>query len=449
MKLTAAALFFFICGVPLQAVDIATQLISHSPTGQPTTFNNTAGSIDGGGNFIAFSNVSDLAGGPTPDFIYIYSAPASGVTSHQAPSGTQVIGQTLIASGGGIVAYQADNSGGSSSVILKVAPNTFITPATTGGSSYLRGMSRGGGYAILTTNNEFDLSVYNTTSGVLSPLNLQPGTITFSIPSAAVSADGNIVAYLATYSATSTTSLIVEDIGASTSHTFDLNAATPSYLQGFGDEYVLDVSMSDDARYIAYTKTGTSTVDVALLDRQTGIITDLAPGKLPSISADGHYIAFSSASSSIVPGDANGHEDVFRYDTAMHTFTLVSLSSSGTQGNGDSFRPSISSDGSKICYLSKASNLASGDTNMDVVDVFISSISATSSTTTAGSTGGTSTTSGSTSAGSTATAGGTTTGSTTSTSSSSPGHCGVGGGLGLFLSLFLYSRNRRLDSKRI
>src|SRR5207237_7969836 len=39
----------------------------------------------------------------------------------------------------------------------------------------------------------------------------------------------------------------------------------------------------------------------------------------PAISADGRWVAFASAASTLVAGDTNGTEDVFRYDRLSRT----------------------------------------------------------------------------------------------------------------------------------
>ena len=90
----------------------------------------------------------------------------------------------------------------------------------------------------------------------------------------------------------------------------------------------------------------------------------------PSVSADGRYVAFDSAASNLVSGDTNGYIDVFVRDRKLHRTYLVSVSSAGVQGNGDSFEPSISPDGRYVAFDSAASNLVAGDTN-GYIDVFV------------------------------------------------------------------------------
>jgi len=90
----------------------------------------------------------------------------------------------------------------------------------------------------------------------------------------------------------------------------------------------------------------------------------------PSISADGRYVAFDSDDWDLVWGDTNDTFDVFVNDRATTVTTRVSVDDSGTQSNGDSFRPSISADGRYVAYYSEASNLVSGDANGST-DVFV------------------------------------------------------------------------------
>jgi Tol biopolymer transport system component len=64
--------------------------------------------------------------------------------------------------------------------------------------------------------------------------------------------------------------------------------------------------------------------DVFLRDRTAGVtrrvsigVNDTEPNeasRLPSISADGRFVAFSSQASNLVAGDTNNAEDVFVHD---------------------------------------------------------------------------------------------------------------------------------------
>ncbi len=90
----------------------------------------------------------------------------------------------------------------------------------------------------------------------------------------------------------------------------------------------------------------------------------------PAISADGRYVAFASDASNLVSGDMNGYEDVFVRDRKLHRTSLVSVDSAGVQANNESFGPSICADGRYVTFVSDATNLVSGDTN-GYTDVFV------------------------------------------------------------------------------
>jgi len=89
-----------------------------------------------------------------------------------------------------------------------------------------------------------------------------------------------------------------------------------------------------------------------------------------SISRDGRFVAFSSWSSNLVPGDTNIANDVFVRDRWMETTSRVSLSSNSAQCHGNSSSGSISNDGRYVAFLSWAIDVVPGDTN-GKPDVFV------------------------------------------------------------------------------
>ena len=90
----------------------------------------------------------------------------------------------------------------------------------------------------------------------------------------------------------------------------------------------------------------------------------------PVLSADGRFVAFHSEASNLVPGDTNALSDVFVRDLALGTTVRVSTDSLGAQGNGSNAWPSISADGRFVAFHGLATNLVPGDTN-GVEDVFV------------------------------------------------------------------------------
>jgi Tol biopolymer transport system component len=107
----------------------------------------------------------------------------------------------------------------------------------------------------------------------------------------------------------------------------------------------------------------------------------------PSISADGRYVAFQSAATTLVPDDTNtcgdgdyaepgSCPDVFVHDRLTRETVRISVDSAGNQaecdanGSSGSFHPAISAEGRYVAYASDAINLVAEDTNA-VADVFV------------------------------------------------------------------------------
>jgi Tol biopolymer transport system component len=90
----------------------------------------------------------------------------------------------------------------------------------------------------------------------------------------------------------------------------------------------------------------------------------------PSISTDGRYVAFDSDADNLVPGDTNSQNDVFARDRATGRTERVSVNTQGKQGDKGSFTPAISGDGRWVAFASDATNLVPGDTN-GASDVFL------------------------------------------------------------------------------
>ncbi len=74
----------------------------------------------------------------------------------------------------------------------------------------------------------------------------------------------------------------------------------------------------------------------------------------PSASADGRYVAFYSRATNLVPGDTNGVSDVFVKDTETGAVDRVSVTRDGQQGDAVSIVPSISADGTRVAFSSNA-----------------------------------------------------------------------------------------------
>lgn len=132
-----------------------------------------------------------------------------------------------------------------------------------------------------------------------------------------------------------------------------------------------DVIPDSDDMFIHDTQTGTTT---HISNVYTSIAFGSSPDDFSqyrnNMSTDGRYVAFSSYSGNLVNNDTNGISDIFVRDTQLNTATRISVSTAGVQGNSISYMPSMSADGRYVAFLSDATNLVAGDTN-NKGDVFV------------------------------------------------------------------------------
>jgi Tol biopolymer transport system component len=119
-----------------------------------------------------------------------------------------------------------------------------------------------------------------------------------------------------------------------------------------------DYCVGEDVFYLV------NCTDIFVHDRQTGETTRVSVASDgthgnglsfdPSISADGRYVAFTSAASNLVSGDANENYDIFIHDLQTGETVLASILLDGKQGNHNSGSPSLSADGRYVSFQSGA-----------------------------------------------------------------------------------------------
>ncbi|NEA68082.1 PD40 domain-containing protein [Streptomyces sp. SID12488] len=150
-------------------------------------------------------------------------------------------------------------------------------------------------------------------------------------------------------------------------------------------------SVSADGRFVAFDSFASNLVfgdtnnihDVFVRDRQTGETSRVSVdsngrqgdgiSQLPSISADGRQVAFSSGAKtlSLFP-DNNRSDDVFVHDRLTGRTDRISVGPGGDEGNSASRTASISADGQYVAFESTASNLVAGDTGGPIdTDIFL------------------------------------------------------------------------------
>jgi Tol biopolymer transport system component len=112
------------------------------------------------------------------------------------------------------------------------------------------------------------------------------------------------------------------------------------------------------------------TLQTILLSLNSSGIQGNASSGNPSLSADGRYVAFESEADNLVLDDSNQIKDVFVHDRETGETRLVSVDGAGIQGNASSGNPSLSADGRYVAFESEADNLVLDDSNQ-IKDVFV------------------------------------------------------------------------------
>lgn len=151
-------------------------------------------------------------------------------------------------------------------------------------------------------------------------------------------------------------------------------------------------SMSDDGRYIVFYTTialapidtnGYSDIYIRDLQMNTTSLVSFNSASTgtgnqqawdPIISHDGRFVSFLSRASNLVSGDTNGTDDAFVRDLQLGTTTLVSLTSTGLPVNASVKTVSAADGGNRFVFTTAASNVVPDDVN-GVSDVFVRDIS--------------------------------------------------------------------------
>ncbi len=97
---------------------------------------------------------------------------------------------------------------------------------------------------------------------------------------------------------------------------------------------------------------------------------DLDSVGVPCVSADGRYVAFFGGADNLVVPDLNNDMDIFVRDRLAGTTEFASVNSYGSQGDDLSQEVSMSSDGRFVAFTSLSRNLVPGDT-YGSLDVFV------------------------------------------------------------------------------
>jgi uncharacterized repeat protein (TIGR01451 family) len=161
-------------------------------------------------------------------------------------------------------------------------------------------------------------------------------------------------------------------------------------VKGNGDSFA--ASLSADGTRVAFQSMATTLDPLDLDDDLDVYVKNLVTGDIvlastsdlgqkgnadsfsPAISADGTRVAFVSAASNLDPADGDNTYDIYIKNLLTDDITLASRSDSGTKGNKSSTSPALSSNGTVVAFDSMSTNLDPGDADQ-THDVYVKDLS--------------------------------------------------------------------------
>lgn len=232
------------------------------------------------------------------------------------------------------------------------------------------------------TNDAVDIFLHDVSAGGTRRVSLRGAATQAGGDSGAptVSADGRFVAFhsnadsLVNGDTNNQSDVFVRNVAAGTTTRVSVGAGG---AQGDGPSW--QGVISDNGRYVAFESLAANFAadddndagDVFIRDRQantTALVSRDADGhpaaggaSEPSLSADGAQMAF-TAGAALLP-DGLGETDVYVSDWKAGTIRRVSVSGDVAAGNGRSFEPALSADGTAVSFTSTADNLSPDDLN--------------------------------------------------------------------------------------
>ena len=247
------------------------------------------------------------------------------------------------------------------------------------------------------TNQFRDVFIHNVETGTTERVSVSSADDQANGPSEVaggspgVNGDGNLVTFypratnLVAGDLNGQADVFLRDRGAGTTELISVNSNEEP-----GNGPSIYPSISEDGRFVAFQSLASNLVDddtnnvsdIFIRDRVNGTTircgtTQGNRGSVsPALSADGRFVAFTSASTNLVPDDTNSQLDIFVCDRETGAVELVSVSSDsqpgandGVPGDGDSILAAINQNGNVIAFKSLATNLVPNDRN-NLVDVF-------------------------------------------------------------------------------
>jgi hypothetical protein len=348
--------------------------------------------ISADGRFVAFwSNATNLVPGDTNGkydaFLYDRQTHSMTLVSKgfQGAQANDNSRRPVVSRDGSYVAFESAASN------LIAPPSCGLLSACTGGDK----------------NNADDVFAYEVGTGNVTLVSGVAGGATANGASNRPSLSGN--GHRITFQS-SATNLVSSDANGTVTDVYmrDLDSGQTTLVSTNGagaqsDKASDSPSISADGRWVSFDTKATNfnpadsggDIDVYVKDLQTGAIDQASVqsggaqatgtngsstvGADSTISADGRFVAFWSDASTLVPGDTNGSScatasvgcaDVFVRDRAANTTTRMT-STSGVQGDDNSYSPALSMDGRFVAFDSKANSLDPSAAPNSGEDVFV------------------------------------------------------------------------------
>jgi Tol biopolymer transport system component len=434
----------------------ATSLVSHnrdSATTTPSSPGSGRASLSADGRYISYQSLAvDLVPhqtdvpGTSDVFVYDQTAGTTVLASHVRTSLTTAANgrstSSLISADGGVVAFgsyatdlaegQADPNGfldlflferRSAEVTSLSQPAPDLPAVTPVGPSSAAGISADGRFVVFVsqaaglvpgqvdtpysvdefdgTRGTWDVFLRDRTTGkttLLSRSQASPLTAASGF-TPAISADGKFVAFVAPERSPNSSSLGRLNVYLRETDALILANHAPG-APGQPDGVPLDrPALSADGRFVAYVCAGCrlvsgqqsggsdSQADIFLYDRATGTNTlvshasgsPLTTGdhesREPLISADGRFVVFTSAASNLAAGQTGppGGVNLFVFDRATGAIALVNhAAGSAAAVSGSAYYAALSADGRWIAFQSNAADLVPGQIDAnEKPDVFL------------------------------------------------------------------------------
>ncbi len=235
------------------------------------------------------------------------------------------------------------------------------------------------------TNDRGDVFVHDQTTGqtTLVTVNTSGVSARYGGQKPQISGDGRYVAFESTSSdlaggSNPGMSVFVRDrVAAQTSRVSVTSAGASLKSGGSG------ASISADGRYVAFSSYDDTAVaaddknsvwDVFVHDRvtkQTTLISRSSSGQIgdgqsgntatqgaASISRDGRFVVFTSSANNLVPGMSGSHDHVYVRDRVTNETILVSIAADGFTTFGGGTMPTMAADGTTVAFVALFSDLA-------------------------------------------------------------------------------------------